>query len=186
LIRAFFVPLLLLSQIALAATPQAPDPQLKDVLKKAVTQQLGFKDRFGAEVWLMDMSNRLKSILPDPVKRLKLLRLVHAEATRAHLPPELVLAVIDVESRFDRFAVSSAGALGLMQVMPFWLKEIGRPDDNLFHPRTNLRLGCTILQYYLNRSHGDLRRALERYNGTSRRTYSDRVLARLSEKWYWQ
>jgi soluble lytic murein transglycosylase-like protein len=179
-------PLLLLPQIALAATPQAPDPKLKALLEKAVTQHASFKDRFGAEVWLMDMSNRLKGILPDPVKRLKLLRLVHVEAARAHLPPELVLAVIDVESHFDRFAVSSAGALRLMQVMPFWLKEIGRPHDNLFHPRTNLRLGCTILHYYLNQSHGDLRRALERYNGTSRRTYADRVLARLSEQWYWQ
>ena len=110
---------------------------------------------------------------------------MHREARRANLAPELVLAVIDVESNFDRFAISWAGARGLMQVMPFWLDEIGRPDDNLFHVHTNLRMGCTILRYYLDREKGDLVKALARYNGsTGRRVYSDKVLRRLQSKWY--
>jgi len=118
-------------------------------------------------------------------ERLQILKIAHGEAMRARLDPELVLAVIDVESNFDRFAVSYAGARGLMQVMPFWLKEIGRPQDNLFHITTNLRMGCTILRYYLDMEHGDLRHALERYNGSrGQRHYPDRVLDRLSRKWY--
>ncbi|MBT8132490.1 MAG: lytic transglycosylase domain-containing protein, partial [Gammaproteobacteria bacterium] len=102
-----------------------------------------------------------------------------------HLAPELVLAVNDVESNFDRFAISCAGALGLMQVMPFWLDEIGRPDDNLFHINTNLRMGCTILRYYLDRENGNLVRALARYNGSlGRRIYPDKVLEKLRRKWF--
>src|SRR3546814_8931332 len=92
------------------------------------------------------MSGRLRPYMKDEGRRLELLRLVHSEARRAKLAPELVLSVIEVESRFDRYAVSSAGAQGLMQIMPFWLKEIGKPGDNLFHTRTNLRMGCTILK----------------------------------------
>ncbi len=166
---------------------QAPDPKLRALLKAAIEAADSFQDRFEAEVWLMDMSRRLARFLPDPRERLDLLRLVHREATRAGLPPELVLAVIEVESRFDRFAISPAGAQGLMQVMPFWLREIGHPEDNLFHPRTNLRLGCTILRYYLDLENGDLARALARYNGSlGRREYPDRVLRALSERWYRQ
>ena len=92
------------------------------------------------------------------------------EATRADLPPELILAVIETESNFDHYAISVAGAIGLMQIMPFWLEEIGRPDDNLLHIDTNLRYGCTILKFYLDKEKGDLRRALGRYNGSLGKT----------------
>ncbi|MBT8135825.1 MAG: transglycosylase SLT domain-containing protein [Gammaproteobacteria bacterium] len=162
-----------------------PDPDLRDLLITAVEQSESFEDRFAAEVWLTDMSARLQRQLPDAEERLEILRQVHREAQRVDLPPELVLAVIDVESNFDRYAISWAGALGLMQVMPFWLDEIGRPDDNLFHVDTNLRMGCTILRYYLDREKGDMVRALARYNGSlGRRKYPDKVLDKLRRKWF--
>jgi len=164
-----------------------PDPQLRARLLAAISSSAGFSDRFDAEVWLMDMSQRLSRKLPDIRKRLDFLRLVHNEATRAGLPPELVLAVIEVESDFNHWAISASGAQGLMQVMPFWLKEIGRPDDNLFQPSTNLRLGCTILKYYLDMEGGRLRPALARYNGSiGKREYPDKIFAALSTKWFRQ
>lgn len=142
-------------------------------------------DRFDAEVWLVDMSARLGRFLPDEKERLNLLKHLHFEARKANLHPELVLAVIEVESRFDRFAISNAGARGLMQIMPFWLKEIGRPDDNLFKPQTNLRFGCTILRYYLDMEKGDLGPALARYNGSSGSTrYPNKVVTALNHRWY--
>lgn len=167
------------------AVDQTVDPELRSKLLEAVSDASSFEDRFAAEVWLTDMSTRLDSLVPDHDERFKILKAVHAEANRADLPPELVLAVIEVESRFDRFAVSRAGARGLMQIMPFWLNEIGRPDDNLFHIETNLRFGCTILRHYLDREKGNLLKALARYNGsTGHRWYADRVFTKLSRKWY--
>jgi soluble lytic murein transglycosylase-like protein len=164
-----------------------PDPKLVALVKQAVAESTSFHDRFAAQVWLMDMSTRLKPDMSDDAKRLKFLRLVHAEATRAKVPPELVLAVIQVESDFKRFAISSVGAEGYMQVMPFWLDEIGKPGANLFHAQTNLRIGCTILRYYLDQAHGDLRHALALYNGDGNRfVYADRVLKALSDRWYRQ
>ncbi|MEE9141822.1 MAG: transglycosylase SLT domain-containing protein [Gammaproteobacteria bacterium] len=161
------------------------DPQLRALLKQAATEADSFQDRFDAEVWLVDMSRRLEEQVPDPEERLKILERVHYEATRAELDPELVLAVIDVESNFERFAISVAGARGLMQIMPFWLDEIGRPGDNLFDIRTNLRFGCTILKYYLDMEGGNRVGALARYNGSvGQRWYPDRVLNKLSRKWY--
>ncbi|MFK7887800.1 MAG: lytic transglycosylase domain-containing protein [Gammaproteobacteria bacterium] len=161
------------------------DPKLRTLLKHAVTDAASFDDRFEAEVWLVDMSARLAKKVPDDAERIELLKLVHREAARANLPPELVLAVIDIESNFDRFAISYAGALGMMQIMPFWLDEIGRPDDNLFHLPTNLRMGCTILRYYLDMENGNLAPGLARYNGSyGRRVYSDKVLNRLRDRWY--
>ncbi|HET7306217.1 MAG TPA: lytic transglycosylase domain-containing protein [Gammaproteobacteria bacterium] len=170
---------------AFAGTTTKPSPELVALVKKAVAASTSFDDRFAAQVWLMDMSTRLKPRMPDAAKRLKFLRLVHAESKRADVPPELVLAVIQVESNFRRFAISSAGAEGFMQVMPFWLREIGKPDANLFEPETNLAIGCTILHYYLNQADGDLREALARYNGSvNRYTYSDKVLSALRHTWY--
>ena len=171
--------------------PAAPDPDLRAALMEAVKASDSFEDRFNAEVWLADMSDRLKrfrpNALPDVQERLAFLRLLHSEASRAQLPPELVLAVIDIESRFDRFAVSNVGAQGYMQVMPFWLKEIGRPYDNLFKAGINLRIGCTILKYYLDREKGSLVRALRAYNGNERiSSYSDKVLTALSYRWFRQ
>lgn len=163
-----------------------PSPELIALVKTAAADTRSFPDKYDGQVWLMSMSDRLSPTIPDPAQRLALLELIHAEATRAGVSPELVLSIINVESDFDRFAVSQAGAQGLMQIMPFWLKLIGRPDDNLFHERTNLRMGCTILKYYLGKSHGDIREALQRYNGaTVGIDYSDKVLRALSTKWRW-
>lgn len=149
---------------------------LRAFLEATIADSDSFRDRFAAEVWLLDMAGRLAPFLPGRDERLTLLRQVHAQATRSGLAPELVLAVIEVESAFDRFAVSSAGAQGLMQVMPFWKAELGRPGDNLTHNATNLAYGCRILEFYLERENGDLHRALAAYNGSGgSRRYSERV-----------
>lgn len=167
------------------AAQERPDPVLRELLREAASDAQSFSDRFDAQVWLTDMSQRLASQVADYEERIAILRRAHFEAKRADLPPELVLAVIDVESNFDRFAISVAGAQGLMQVMPFWLEEIGRPDDNLMHIGTNLRFGCTILKYYLDMEDGDLVRALGRYNGSlGRREYPNKVLDKLRLKWF--
>jgi soluble lytic murein transglycosylase-like protein len=164
---------------------QVPDPELRDRLREAANAADSFEDRFDAEVWLTDMSARLAGQVQDPEERLRILTRVHYEATRVELPPELILAVIEVESNFDRYAISVAGALGLMQVMPFWRNEIGRPNDNLVHIETNLRYGCTILKYYLDKENGDLRRALGRYNGSlGKRKYPNKVIDKLTRKWF--
>ena len=162
-----------------------PDPELRRALLAAASDTASFEDRFDAEVWLTDMSRRLERQVRDPQERINLLTRIHQEATRAELSPELVLSVIEVESNFDRYAVSIAGALGLMQIMPFWLDEIGRPDDNLLHVDTNLRYGCTILRFYLDKENGDLRRALGRYNGSlGIRKYPNKVIDKLTRKWF--
>lgn len=168
-----------------AAQQDYPDPVLRELLREAANEADSFTDRFDAQVWLSDMSQRLSAQVEDPEERIAILKRVHYEASRVELPPELVLAVIDVESNFDRFAISHVGARGLMQVMPFWLDEIGRPDDNLFYINTNLRFGCTILKYYMDMESGDLQRALGRYNGSlGKRTYPNKVLDRLRLKWF--
>lgn len=176
-----------LGQVAAASddAPVSVDPALRTALIEAMQEDGGFDNRFDAEVWLTDMSTRLASIVEDETYRLRLLRSVHREARRAELPPELVLAVIQVESRFQRYAVSWAGARGLMQVMPFWVEEIGRPQDNLFDLDTNLRYGCTILRHYLDLENGDLSRALARYNGSvGQYWYPTRVQAALEDRWF--
>ena len=167
------------------AAEQVPDPELREVLRAAASEADSFEDRFDAEVWLTDMSGRLKRQVGDHDERIRILTRVHYEAKRVDLPPELILAVIEVESNFDRYAISVAGALGLMQVMPFWKDEIGRPDDNLIRVDTNLRYGCTILRFYLDKENGDLRRALGRYNGSlGKRKYPNLVIDKLSNKWF--
>lgn len=177
---------LLFSTAVWAQNFTPPTPELIAEVQKAAADHSSFKDKYDAQVWLMTMSNRMAPFMPDSVKRRALLELIHEEATRAGVSPELVLAIINVESDFNRFAVSEAGAQGLMQIMPFWLKLSGQPHGNLFHEITNLRLGCTILKYYLGRSHGDIREALQRYNGaTVGIDYSDRVLRALSGRWSW-
>jgi len=162
------------------------DPALRQALRVAVAAADSFEDRFDAEVWLTVMSQRLERQVPDPDERFDILRIVHRQATLAGVAPELVLAVIDVESDFDRFAISSASALGLMQVMPFWVKEVGYEDKNLlFDMEFNVLLGCRILKYYLDMEGGDLIQGLARYNGsTGKRWYGDRVLDRLRLKWF--
>lgn len=159
--------------------------ELRAKLESAIASTDSFKDRFDAEVWLTDMSTRLRQFITDEHERIEILKNVHQEAHRANLHPELVLAVIEIESRFDRYAISRAGAQGLMQIMPFWLKELNQPDGRLFDIKTNLRLGCTILRHYLDKEKDDLRNALARYNGSrGNRKYPDKVFTALSERWF--
>lgn len=164
---------------------QAPDAELSLLLKQTVTEADSFFDRFDAEVWLVDMSKRLSKYIPDPEQRLNLLKRIHAEAKHADLEPELVLALIHVESGFEQFAISSVGAQGLMQVMPFWKNEIGRPEDNLTDVQTNLRYGCTILKHYIKKEKGNLIRALGRYNGSlGKFKYPEKVLTFWEKYWF--
>jgi len=186
---AFLAVLLLASLLLIGpVTASEPlDPELRQLLQEAVLADAGFDDRFDAEVWLLDMSNRLEPFVENTKTRIALLKRLHYEATRAGLPPELVLAVIEVESRFDQYAISVSGARGLMQIMPFWLEEIGISDNNLFLMRTNLRMGCTILRYYLDLESGDLRRTLARYNGSlGKYSYPDKVIGVLNTRWFKQ
>lgn len=128
--------------------------------------------------WLATMSKRLEKRIPDAEYREDLLKTVHYEAARAGLDPQLVLGIIQVESGFKKYAVSRAGARGLMQVMPFWIDLIGDDEQNLFHLRTNLRFGCTILRHYLDIEKGNLFRALGRYNGSlGRAEYPNLVMS---------
>ena len=169
------------------AATASTDPELRRLLKQAIESDHGFEDRFEAEVWLLDMSRRLEKFVADVETRVEMLKLVHYEATRVGIEPELVLAVIEVESRFDEFAISVSGARGLMQVMPFWLEEIGISDRNLFKIRTNLRMGCTILRYYMDMEPNDLGRALARYNGSLGKTrYPNKVIRALQRNWFKQ
>lgn len=163
------------------------DPELRKFLQQTISEASSFKDRFDAEVWLVAMNGKLQQTFThvSASERLRILKAVHKEATLANLKPELVLAVIEVESRFDHFAVSRVGAQGLMQVMPFWKDEIGRPQDNLTAIETNIRYGCRILQYYLQREKGNVRYALARYNGSyGQNWYPERVMNAWRGRWY--
>lgn len=178
------------------ATPAAAGPQqyehmsasVRAALSAAVSDrgvpELLIEDAAERERWLSTMSERMRRWIPDERYREELLVTIHYEATRAGLDPQLVLAVIQVESAFRKYAISSAGARGYMQVMPFWIDVIGRPDDNLFHMRTNLRYGTIILRHYLDIEKGDLFRALGRYNGSlGRATYPNLVRTAWEGNW---
>lgn len=163
---------LLASQLVFAGA-QKYEPlsaSVRAALSRTISDQApsrsSFADAMDGIDWLTEMSRRLDKRIADRESRLEFLRAVHYEATRAGLDPQLVLGLIQVESGFKKYAVSSAGARGFMQVMPFWIQVIGRKEDNLFHLRTNLRYGCTILRHYLDIEQGDLFRALGRYNGS--------------------
>lgn len=165
--------------LAISSTSQAAetDSALLHKLKLAINEVSGFDNQYDAQVWLVAKDRPLARIIKDPAQRLAMLKLIHSEARRADLQPEIVLALIEVESAFDSYAVSVAGAQGMMQVMPFWKKELGRPEDNLINPQTNLRYGCTILKHYLDREQGRLADALARYNGSyGQYWYAERVL----------
>jgi soluble lytic murein transglycosylase-like protein len=159
--------------------------EMRVFLKSAINKSDSFADRFDAEVWLLDMSTRLAPFIQNPEERLDLLRAIHREAKRAQLKPDLVLALIQVESKFDRYAVSRAGAQGLMQVMPFWKNEIGHAEDNLTDTNTNLRYGCQILKYYMQKESGSWMNALARYNGSyGKLWYPARVMDAWRDRWY--
>ena len=146
--------------------------------------RLTFASQAEGAAWLADMSRRLEKHIPDRITREEFLVTVQYEATRAGLDPQQVLGVIEVESGFRKYAVSKAGALGYMQVMPFWVDLIGDPGQNLFKLKINLRYGCTILRYYLDIERGDILRALGRYNGSlGRSRYPNAVLRAWSGNW---
>ena len=161
---------------------------VQTMLQREVSDQaapkLAFATRQEADAWLSEMSQRLAKRIPDPETRETLLRTIHYEATRAGLDPHMVLGLIEVESGFRKYAVSSVGARGYMQVMPFWTRAIGTPEQDLFHLRTNLRYGCTILRYYLDQEKGNLYRALGRYNGSlGKPNYPNLVNAAWHKHW---
>jgi soluble lytic murein transglycosylase-like protein len=134
--------------------------------------------------WVRAMTPRVAGRFRAEAEAREFLALVRYEAMRAGLDPHLVLAVIDVESKFRKYAVSASGARGLMQVMPFWIDQIGEPGTNLFHERVNLRYGCTILRHYLDRENGNMANALARYNGSlGRGDYPNRVFGALRTRW---
>ena len=161
---------------------------VRAIMQRAVSDKASPRLAFGSEAeanaWLDDMSRRLADQIPNAKVRMDFLKTVHYESVRAGLDPQLVLGLIQVESRFKKYAISKAGARGYMQVMPFWVKEIGTKEQNLFHLKTNLRYGCTILRYYLGEEHGDLYRALGRYNGTlGQSNYPNKVVRAWITSW---
>jgi soluble lytic murein transglycosylase-like protein len=160
------------------------DPVLRERLAQNMAEIHEHIDRFDAQVWLQVSDQRLQRYLPKQDDRLKLLQLVYMEATRQQLNPNLVLAVMQIESAFNQFAISSVGAQGLMQVMPFWRLEIGRPQDNLTHVETNIRYGTVILAHYIEVARGDLVDALARYNGSrGRLKYPEKVIGAWRKTW---
>jgi soluble lytic murein transglycosylase-like protein len=163
-----------------ARADQQRDPELEGVLRKAIAQAQCFTDQYDSAVWYTLMEPRLRNLVKDKDERLEILKQVYCETRRpgeTRLQPGLVMAVIDIESRFNRWAVSSAGAVGLMQVMPFWPEKLGLHRYDLVHIAPNIRMGCAILRFYLRYEHNDVRRALARYNGSvGRRDYPDLVV----------
>lgn len=164
--------------------PRDIDPALLETLVLRMAEPYESADRFDAEVWLKVSDQRLARYLKDPQERLTLLQLVYRESGHHGLDPDLVLAVMQIESHFNRFAISRVGAQGLMQVMPFWRTEIGRPQDNLTDVGTNVRYGTAILAHYLEVADGDLVDALGRYNGSrGRLKYPEKVVSAWRRHW---
>jgi soluble lytic murein transglycosylase-like protein len=159
---------------------QQKDPELREVVKRTITQAECFEDRYESEVWYKMMEPRIRKLVKNHDERMLILKEVICESQRpgeTRLPPGLVMALIHVESRFDHYAVSSAGAVGLMQVMPFWPEELGMKRHELTRIPQNIRMGCAILRFYLKKERNSVTRALARYNGSvGRRTYSDLVM----------
>jgi len=177
----------------LSAGPAFGGAQQYEVLSASVRATLAsaVNDRASVDwkdldtrAWVRAMTRRVIKHFPDEESARQFLALVRYEAMRAGLDPHLVLAVIDIESHFRKYAVSRAGARGLMQVMPFWVEQLGGKADNLFHERTNLRYGCVILRHYLDRERGNMSNALARYNGSlGQAQYPQKVLRAWKERW---
>jgi len=158
--------------------------RLSKAVSDAAVERAAFADSPTVRLWLREMSNRLNRYIPDPEFREDFLNTLHYEATRAGLDPELMLGLIEVESGFKKYAVSSVGARGFTQVMPFWVDTIGSREQNLFHLRTNLRYGATILRHYIDIENGNLFRALGRYNGSlGQAEYPEMVYAAWRNHW---
>lgn len=167
-----------------ASEMPAVDSALLEKLAQTMAKQHANTDRFDAEVWLVASEQRLQRYVQPYAARLELLETVYRESQRQALDADLVLAVMQVESAFDRYAISRVGAQGLMQVMPFWRDEIGRPQDNLTTVETNIRYGTTILAHYLQIAQGDLVDALARYNGSrGRLDYPELVVTAWRKVW---
>lgn len=180
--------------LALAALPAAAttssaqrEQELRNVVQQAIGQAECFADQFDSAVWYTLMEPKLRRFVKNHDERMSILKTVWCETLRSGqpaLPPGLVMAVLEIESRFDRWAVSSAGAVGLMQVMPFWPEQLGMRRRELTSIEANVRMGCAILRYYMKRERNDVHRALARYNGSvGRRTYSDKVVGRWTRFW---
>jgi len=180
----------LLSSAAQANQQYAPlsasvSTVLQHSVADAASPRLAFEDEMDGAVWLADMSSRLRQYIRDDTTRNDFLVTAHYEATRAGLDPQMVLALIEVESAFRKYAISKSGARGYMQVMPFWVKLLGEEDThNLFNLRTNLRYGCVILRHYIDIERGNLFRALGRYNGSlGKAKYPNKVLRAWNRHW---
>jgi soluble lytic murein transglycosylase-like protein len=169
-----------------ACADQQRDPELKQLLQKIIGSSDCFTDKYDAEVWYKSMEPRLARFVPTHEARIEILDHVYCEAKRdptLKIPPDLVLALMEVESRFDRWAVSPAGAVGLMQVMPFWPRELG-VQNQLVKVAPNIRMGCEILRYYLRVEHHNWTQALARYNGSvGKNTYPALVMQRWEHAW---
>jgi soluble lytic murein transglycosylase-like protein len=169
-----------------ARADQQRDPELKQLLQKIICSSDCFTDKYDAEVWYKSMEPRLARFVPTHEARIEILDHVYCEAKRdptLKIPPDLVLALMEVESRFDRWAVSPAGAVGLMQVMPFWPRELG-VQNQLVKVAPNIRMGCEILRYYLRVEHHNWTQALARYNGSvGKNTYPALVMQRWEHAW---
>lgn len=192
-LKHFYLPLLLALSLAslttgvraesLQNTTSSVDPALIQALQQATQDSHTRNTDLDRLVWLSDMAEKLERRIPNPFYRVRLLETVLHESEVNGLDPQLVLAVIDIESNFNRYALSHAGAQGLMQVMPFWKKVYGQQDDDLYNPLTSLRYGCRILRYYLDK-HPDLYRALAAYNGSlGRKVYPKKIFRRLAKQW---
>jgi soluble lytic murein transglycosylase-like protein len=183
----FFALYLPLTVLAASPVPLPVDPLVIAALARSMSDEGDHGDHFDAQVWLLSSVPKLARYVSNDEEQELILRIVYREANRHDMDPDLVMAVMQVESRFDRFAVSSAGAQGLMQVMPFWRKEIGRPQDNLTQIETNVRYGTAILAQYLTEARGDLIDALARYNGSrGRLNYPELVVYAYRARWQTQ
>jgi soluble lytic murein transglycosylase-like protein len=156
---------------AAAQADQQRDPELRAVIERAISQAECFADRYDSAVWYKMMEPKLRKLVPSEAERMDMLKVIYCETHRpgeTRLPAGLVMGLMAVESGFNRYAVSSAGAVGLMQVMPFW-------------PEPNIHMGCAILRFYLKYERNDVARALARYNGSvGHRDYPDLVISQWS------
>ena len=160
-----------LSAAVVAAAP--PEPVLASAAERLAYAQ-----------WLSTSSAQLARWLPQTLERQEFLQTLWYEARRAGLSLSLVLALVQTESAFRKYAVSSAGARGYMQVMPFWSRTIGDGDESkLFHMQINLRFGCVILRYLLDREQGDLWLGLGRYNGSRGQAPYPRAVLAHQRRW---
>jgi soluble lytic murein transglycosylase-like protein len=163
------------------------EAELRGVVQHAIQTAPCFADKYDSAVWFALQEPRLRKYVKDAKDRMLILETAWCEANRTdeqRLPPGLIMAVMDVESHFDSWALSSAGAVGLMQVMPFWPTKLGMEKHQLTQIAANMRMGCAILRHYLRQEKNDWHKALARYNGSvGSRKYSNLVVTRWTTRW---